>query len=562
MFFTLDKFGIDPTLLEIQSNSYTDLLGFSNSKIVESNGRIIVYGNTRPNFAGLTREALAILNTSNSTTEYYIDTVLPYGNIRCVNRPNQYLDTNLEELYTIVNFEKYDSNQNKIQTGILVNKMSSTHVVFWRKFIVVNNLRSPIASSIINKNESLVVVYSDSYFAPNLTGSNSKVHFLELDTNGTILRDRIFQPHTFTQVASGVRLVNNGQNYLLTYSESRQAFYAGQNTVITRPLVALLDTSLNVIWKDSITINWIGAESGIESRGRSPKNYIVQDSNFVFAHTYPYGLGMSDSIPFTSVLLENRKLFNDKTNWNRSYQYYKDTNFNNQPYYEIYDASFVPWDSGYVFVGTSYNRDSSSAGVPGQLGYVLKTNCLGHLGNPIAGASFTYNDSLGVHFESTSLQDGSVTWYFGDGSIENRGEYQDSVFHQYDSPGSQEVMLIAHGCLGVKDTLRFTIEIPEYIDPTDSTEGPEPPTVVYTKTLAIAPNPSIEGEPLSVYLGDLPDSGATLVFMEQNGKQIQKFYFPSGQSMYMLPLSLAAGVYELLLLSNGEVLDKERLVVR
>lgn len=562
MFFNLDKDGITSILYEISSNSYTDLLGFSNSKIVELNDQVLVYGNTRPNFTGLTREALAVLNIANYTTEYYIDSVLPNNNVRCVNMSNQYLDTILEDLFTIVNYETYDNNLNLSQKGILVSRMNSTHNIFWRKYISVLSNRSPIASSIFKKDENIEVIYSNAYFAPNLLGSNSKVHFVDLDTNGNILRDRIFQTSQFTEVASGVQLVNNGRNYLMTYSESKQAFYAGQNTVIIRPVVALLDTALNVIWKDSISLAWWGAVDGIELRGISPKDYIVQDSNFVFAHTYPYGLGFSDTIPFTCVLIQNRKLNTGEINWNRSFQYYTDSNFNNQPHYELYDASFVPWDSGYVFVGTSYNYDSLGAGVPGQLGYVLKTNCLGHLGDPIAGASFSYNDSLGVHFESTSIQDGSVTWHFGDGTTEHRGEYQDSVFHQYSDSGVYEVMLIAHGCLGVKDTLRFTLDVPAYTPPSDTTEVSEPPTVVYTQTMAIGPNPVSAGEPLSIYLGDLPENGATLAIYDQNGKMLREVYFPSGQSMYLLPLDFASGVYELVLSNGTKELDKERLVVR
>ncbi|MBU2019010.1 MAG: PKD domain-containing protein [Bacteroidetes bacterium] len=435
--------------------------------------------------------------------------------------------------------------------------------LIWKREIITTSLRSLLSAEIMTLSDNRIgFIYNDSYLAPNLTGSNSKIHFVELDTNGNILRDRIFQPHPFTQAASGVQLVNNGQNYLMTYSESKQAFYAGQNTVIIRPVVALLDTALNVVWKDSISLFWWGAVDGIELRGISPKDYIIQDSNFVFAHNYPYGFGLSDTIPFTCVLIQNRKLLTGETNWNRSFQYYTDSNFNNQPNYELYDASFVPWDSGYVFVGTSYNLDSLGAGVPGQLGYVLKTNCLGHLGDPVAGASYTFNDSLGVHFQSTSIQDGSVTWHFGDGETETRGEYQDSVFHQYDSSGTQEIMLLAHGCLGVMDTLLFTIEIPAYTPPIDTTETPEEPTVVYTKTLAIGPNPASTGEPLSAYLGDLPEGGATLFFYDQNGKILQQFSFPQGQSMYLLPLELAAGVYQLVLRSGEKILDKERLVVR
>ena len=88
------------------------------------------------------------------------------------------------------------------------------------------------------------------------------------------------------------------------------------------------------------------------------------------------------------------------------------------------------------------------------------------------------------------------------------------------------------------------------------------PTVVYTKTLAIGPNPASTGEPLSVYLGDLPESGATLFFYDQQGKILQQFSFSQGQSMYLLPLELAAGVYHLVLRSGEKILDKERLVVR
>lgn len=546
----------------IGSSSYFHNYGFSHGKITEKgNGKFLSHYRSYPLNGGKSVPTLL---------EIDLDGNVLFENYGLPFWPNftSYSDRSVstlfnKRLYTSSYFY-YDGDSDT--TSNAPNRRGITYMCFdsmnnfiWRKEINPQPFREHVTAEILPfKDSILFVIYNDYYNNPNLVGSNSKVHFTDIDINGNILRDRIFQPFPYTIASSNVQLVNNDRYFLMTFSESQQTYYAGQNTVIVRPLISLIDTSLNIIWSKPLARNYRSHTTGIEFAGYSPKYYILDelDSSFVYAHTCID----SNDIPISGLVIEKANVFNGQEIWRRKYSYYP--NELNCCYTELYASSIVPWDSGYVFVGTSYNYDSLGAGVPGQLGYVLKTNCLGHLGNPIAGASFTYNDSLGVHFESTSIQDGSVSWYFGDGSIENRGEYQDSVFHQYDSSGSQEVMLVAHGCLGVKDTLRFTLEIPEYIEPTDSTEGPEPPTVVYTKTLAIAPNPTIEGEPLSVYLGDLPDGGATLVFMDQNGKQIQKFYFPSGQSMYMLPLSLAAGVYELVLMANGDVLDKERLVVR
>ena len=222
------------------------------------------------------------------------------------------------------------------------------------------------------------------------------------------------------------------------------------------------------------------------------------------------------------------------------------------PHYHIYDASFVPYDSGYVFVGTSYNP-SAGAGNPSQLAYAIKTNCLGHLNDPVAGLRYEVDDQLNVAFESTSMHDGGVIWDFGDGTSVSKGEYDDHVSHQYASAGTYEVTLIATGCRGARDTVVVSLTLEE---------SQENLAGSLTKYLTLAPNPIAAGDPLLVYIGSLPQGAASLMVYDQMGRQLNEIKITEGQTQYVIPLNFSAGSYHLMLMQNGQKLDHEILVVR
>src|SRR5690606_28467690 len=101
-------------------------------------------------------------------------------------------------------------------------------------------------------------------------------------------------------------------------------------------------------------------------------------------------------------------------------------------------------------------------------------------------------DHYGIHFYNTSMQAGSYTWHFGDGTVLETDEYTDTVAHTYPGFGSYEGMLIAHGCNGDNDTLHFVVEPKLHADPSIVTNG--------NGYFTVFPNPGIAGNELFVYL--------------------------------------------------------------
>lgn len=564
MMLHLDQYGNELSLDTFRLNTEHIYLGRSHSPLFKHNDTTYgtYFSSGIPN--GLPKGTFAIFNryghydtlvidSSFSTTGYH--GIGTYTNSHCLR------DSSNGALYIAGSGSKY-VNGNFQCNGYYLSKYDNNLNLVWQKPFFYNDGRTYLVNDLFPKNQNFELVFSELYFGALYTQRTSKAHFLEFNATGTLIQDRVFQPSTFTQLNSGTKRLNDGK-YIVAFTDSKMDTFAGNYTRIIRPYVGVLDPSLNLLWKDSLTQYWWTASDGISLFGFAPYDFLVQDSNFTYAYTRPLGLNVSDTIPFTSLLVQNRKLSNGSINWSRSYQFYDSASFTNIiPHYEIYDGAITPWDSGYVFVGTSSNFDSIQAGLPGILGYVLKTNCLGHMSDPVASGSFNLLDSMAVHFQSSCLQDGGVTWHFGDSSSQFYSEYQDSIFHQYATHGLKNVMLVAHGCGGRNDTLRFTVNVPRYTGPNDEPDEPVQPSIAYTKTIVIAPNPTIPGKPVSIYLGDIPVGGVNLIVKDQKGREVQKFFFPAGQTSYLIPLNLAAGIYDLCLYSKGKFLEHERLVVR
>jgi PKD repeat protein len=140
--------------------------------------------------------------------------------------------------------------------------------------------------------------------------------------------------------------------------------------------------------------------------------------------------------------------------WYRDYYYYPIDLFND-PEYEIKDLEIMP-DGGFIMGGQVFNYDFFNDNVPFQFAYLLRTNCLGFLNPPEAALSYE-SDQGEVLFINNSMSAGSYTYYFGDGASLCTGEDIDSVMHTYENGGDYEVTLVAHGCNGEADTVKFNI---------------------------------------------------------------------------------------------------------
>jgi PKD repeat protein len=355
----------------------------------------------------------------------------------------------------------------------------------------------------------------------------------------------------------GATFINNEKDLLISYTESDTLY---TNTGIpqpyygVRPTVARLDSNFNVVWKDTLRTYFSSTLACLDCIEKFVVN--DDDTSFVAAHGYVNvkNEGMSDQFIYSAMRITKRKQSNGKALWNRDYNYYPVDGDDYYANYELYDAEKT-LDGGYIFVGESTNFDSLNANAPGQLGYILKTNCLGFLNDPQAGFSaMTTIDSLAVKFQNTSLMGGSFQWSFGDGTIFNTGENVDSVSHIYSDSGAFQVQLIAFGCSGANDTIAQTIVV--------SKSAPvEVANPNITNYMAVGPNPVKSGESIAVYVGNLPNTSAVLSFYDYQGKLVLERAIPQENSTYIIVLPFSSGVYQAVLKNGKDVLEVEKILV-
>ena len=213
-------------------------------------------------------------------------------------------------------------------------------------------------------------------------------------------------------------------------------------------------------------------------------------------------------------------------------------------------------DSGYCMVG---NRTDLTVAQAGQKGYIVKTNCLGFLGSPEAAAAHQEEESLTVHFYNTSTQAGSYRWDFGDGTSLQTGEGEDTLNHLYADTGTYQVQLIAYGCSGENDTLRFAVVLQG---------ATTPPTSAGSVThgagyFSLFPNPVATGQNVYVYLNALnPASGQVyMLAYSLEGKLIERYTLSPSEGTYLLEQTFASGVYALSLFQGDTKLATKKLVV-
>ncbi len=387
----------------------------------------------------------------------------------------------------------------------------------------------------------------------------SKTLFFKLNpTDGSVIAQYTLHDTPWSEPGYGAVLINNDKDLLISYTESDTLYTSTtipQPYYAVRPTVARLDSNFQVVWKDTLRSYW----SSTLGCGGCIEKFVVNELDSSFVAAFPFlsvtNEGTLIQENYDVLRLTKRNYLNGEIIWNRDYTYYT-TDLFNDPLYSISDAELTN-DSGYIFVGTVENFDSLQANAPGQLGYILKTNCLGFLDDPQAGFSTTNNDSLGVQFTNISLMGSSYLWDFGDGTTLQTGEFDSAhppVYHQYADSGSYDVMLIAYGCNGANDTVSQTVVVSKSA-PVDTVN----PNI--TNYMALGPNPVKSGESIAVYVGNLPNEKGILSFYDEQGKVVLERALPQSNTTYILILPFGAGMYQAVLHADGKRLEVEKVVV-
>lgn len=438
------------------------------------------------------------------------------------------------------------------ETGVIVMKINQYGDTIWTHRFHNPQTNCPKPQYSVNEfiksgNYYFISLTEQSIFFDEVVGASwSKVHFFVMDDYGNQLEHHIFQDDINTFGGHGALLLEDG-SIVHSYFESR--VYGSTNQYYQyRLLLSNLNNNFQQEWKDSLSSLW-----GYLDYTYPMEMRIVNDS--VFAGSFKFYKKLQvDSNWLNNKYLQYVRIFNKYNNgvkiWDRDYVFWPFTDSINEPSYDLWDFEITN-DGGFITSGTVKNYDYLNAGNAGIFGYVLKTNCLGFLDDPISEFSYS-NNSGSVEFINQSVQAGSYKWIFGDGDTLETSEYIDTVTHLYSEFGTYSIKLIAYGCGGQNDTISKLIDVNVF------SEG-----YVGDGTLVtIAPNPVFSGESISMYFGDLNDENYKIEVCDVQGKLIYSELILADLTTYIFSLPFSAGTYFVRLMNNGKSVEVEKLIIQ
>ncbi len=541
----IDKSGNIIALINSPIEPYSQMVGFNktNSQTDFNDNYLLAYLNSFGYFGSTGTPRITIVDKNynfifdtiyNSFNE---DSLLYYNSINLVKNEND------STFYFCVYFEDLISDSNPEigfdgQRGIMLFKLDINYGICWKKKFILplyfGNYPSNIPVDIrLSLNNQIKIITSSTLSFGGTPQDWGKTHFYTLDTAGVILSHKVFQDTQYDISGNAYLPLPNG-DIVATYFESQLTGTGAIQYYEHRPLITRLDSNLNQLWKDTLGITF-----GNYSPYSSPSKILqVNDSTIVYAYQEVKGFNV------TAMRLESRNL-NGTVNWQREYQYYDE-----KTEYQILDVEKFSNDD-LIFAGQVINYDLINQNKSGQNGYVLKTNCLGFMGDPQANFSYTVLDSNKVQFVNLSAQAGSYSWHFGDGTFLQTGEKVDTVFHTFSKDSIFSVQLIAHGCNAIADTFSVLLDFQK----TDSV----PPN--FESLLTVYPNPLGSEELLTVYVGAISSKKHSLVLLDALGKKVATYLVPKANMNLSFDVPAATGIYFLNLVEEDKVLVSRKLLV-
>lgn len=396
-----------------------------------------------------------------------------------------------------------------------------------------------------DNNGDIIFVLNHLKHTPPNTSDETKIQFIRIDQNNVVVDSDFFSPYLnmgamfevsstpdgfiFTALGEGYQVGNNWNNKYLLYK---------------------LDKNFQFLWSARIREDDVNDITEFIAQFQTR---IAPDGSYIVAggFTHPdYASPQSLSVAQLSKFSSEGELL-----WQRYHHLLPYDSVNTNPAIEITDVINTQ-DSGFCMVGNHWTLNNNDPDPVKNKGYVVKTNCLGFLGEAHAGATHSALDNFEVRFISTSVQDGGVTWFFGDGDSLRVDEYTDTITHKYQNFGSYEVTMVAHGCHDRNDTLHFEVKPVLHTDPNVVTNG--------NGYFSIFPNPSISGSEIYVYLNALDPNGGDVILQlfTSNGAMVSEIELFHEEGTYTLNPSLSNGVYFATLYQGDQFIAQKKLVVR
>lgn len=434
------------------------------------------------------------------------------------------------------------------EEGTLLMKLDRNYQIMWKKRFfkkISSNFVhfGPTKLRMLNDTTLFMVNWEFHQYAPSSAEKNKGItHYHTLDTAGLILTHKIFQATPFDYTGFAHLTLPNG-DIISTYFESRltgtppNSDYFEHRSVMTR-----LNPNMQQVWK----VNLIPNYSNHDPAGSPQKILQINDSTIVYA--FRNAILLEPTKVLSEVKLESRNL-NGNLNWSRQYVYYPQK-FWNDPYYQILDVEQFS-NGDLIFAGQVINDSLRNLNLSGQNGYLLKTNCLGFMGDPIA--NFTYSKGTGneVIFVNQSAQAGGFVWDFGDNSSLSLGENYDTLTHVFSKDTIFTVSLKALGCNGKYDTISVKIDLlglPEI-------------SATQSSTLTINPNPIPAGDFISVYIGNIAHEKHEIRIHNELGEVVAHYPVPHGKVNLSLNPITTKGIYFVSLYRKEEKVISKKIII-
>ena len=464
------------------------------------------------------------------------------------------VDSNYYAYFTYYDeLNDFDQAQGDGEQGVILAKLSKHGDTLWtHKFHNPLNIpfkpRFGTAGCYYNEIDNVIhMIVRESDFAQQEQNEWAKLHYYVVDTDGNILTHFERQDTQRNYGWAGLLITDS----IVIYSNfvSEYTIYPGstQYNWYYRPVITAIDTNNNFLWKDTLSYDYIQLGSQY-----IPNKYVKStDTTFAGAFTFFDFVTNEDTSEFYTLYnieFFNKDIETGENVWERHYRYFPEDSMSRHEH-QIIDIERT-YDDGYIMSGSVYSMDSSQAGRPHTYGYIIKTNCLGFLGNPQASFSYSFNENDELIITNTSTQAGGYQWSFGDNSTLMTGENETSISHSYSSNGQYEVELIAYGCDNNNDTTRVTIDV-EMKDPGFAGDG---------SLLTLFPNPTKTGQSTGFYIGKI-NGEATIQVVNSAGQLVSSFRIPAGETTYLFPCSYSAGTYFFQLTQGSAILEVEKLVV-
>lgn len=443
----------------------------------------------------------------------------------------------------------------------------------------------------IEENRFIVIT---SLIYPDDNYSESHLYFRIIDSTGAVIQQNVIE--MLNRQFYCTNWIEHGDYYYLTVTRTQVSGVFGAPDLSKTMVIQLNKSDLSVVkqyvhpgFKHAFTSIIVDQEGNVLVGGATllelneqgsayydQKIFVKFDSelNFVweklfgtksyYMHTKyfePFDdttfIGLANDIYRHENLRENEVVhlfkanFDGDLHWERKYYAMHDEEYGS--FNEAFNFKIL--DDGFLICGRAI------AGFPQiNRGFLVYANCLGFLGPPQAALTHEYLENYQLNFTNNSTEAGSFTWLFDDGSIYHTTEHDGDIQHTFENPEIEHaLLLVAHGCNGEADTLRYTIPVhPDFIP-----EEPNPEIIIPENGyFAIYPNPSAVGNPIYAVINEQPNAQTlALEFHDASGKLAARYNLSTEGGIVFLHNDFAQGIYHVSLLVDGKVKARKKFVV-